>query len=162
MPGTRPALLHAFSRTTTGKPGVPIAPAVPWNTKKKLAADNMPSQIAIRVREGIPRRMRRRKPTRSNPMCGHWLSISLALSRKNGGHIVRTISLRRAQMKIGMMNLVYSMKRLVQLIVRDAKTSFRAACVTNVVGHPLWHQTGEIKLERSVLAFSQRENQVAS
>lgn len=61
--------------------------------EEKLAADNMPSQIAIRVREGIPRRMRRRKPTRSNPMCGHWLSISLALRRKNGGHIVRTIGL---------------------------------------------------------------------
>ena len=60
------------------------------------------------------------------------------------------------------MNLVYSMKRLVQLIVRDMKTSFRAACVTNMVGHPLWHKTGEIKLERSVSAFSQRGNQVAS
>lgn len=79
-----------------------------------------------------------------------------------GGHIVRTIGLRRAQMKIGMINLVCSMKRLVQLIVRDVKTSFRAACVTNVVGHPLWHKTGEIKLERSVSAFSQRGNQVVS
>ena len=32
-----------------------------------------------------------------------------------GGKIVRTIGLVRARMKIGMMNLVYNMSRLVQL-----------------------------------------------
>ncbi|MCX5873056.1 MAG: transposase, partial [Deltaproteobacteria bacterium] len=37
-----------------------------------------------------------------------------------GGHIVRTIGLARAKAKIGMINLVYNMKRLVQLIRRDA------------------------------------------
>ncbi len=36
-----------------------------------------------------------------------------------GGHIVRTIGLGRAKIKIGLMNLVYNMKRLVQLIKRD-------------------------------------------
>ena len=36
-----------------------------------------------------------------------------------GGHVVRTIGLARATVKIGMMNLVYNMKRLVQLIKRD-------------------------------------------
>ena len=36
-----------------------------------------------------------------------------------GGHWVRTIGLKRAQVKIGMLNLVYNMKRLVQLIKRD-------------------------------------------
>jgi len=36
-----------------------------------------------------------------------------------GGHIVRTIGLARAKIKIGMMNVVYNMKRLVQLIKRD-------------------------------------------
>lgn len=38
-----------------------------------------------------------------------------------GGHIVRTIGLARATAKIGMMNLVYNLKRLVQLLKRDAK-----------------------------------------
>jgi len=37
-----------------------------------------------------------------------------------GGHIVRTIGIVRARAKIGMMNLVYNMRRLVQLIKRDA------------------------------------------
>ncbi len=38
-----------------------------------------------------------------------------------GGHFVRTIGLLRAQVKIGMMNLVYNMIRLVQLLRRDMK-----------------------------------------
>ena len=40
-----------------------------------------------------------------------------------GGHIVRTIGLARAKVKIGMMNLVYNMKRLVQLIKRDVSAA---------------------------------------
>lgn len=39
-----------------------------------------------------------------------------------GGHIVRTIGKARAKVKIGMMNLVYNMRRLVQLLKRDAGT----------------------------------------
>jgi transposase, IS5 family len=37
-----------------------------------------------------------------------------------GGHIVRTIGVARARVKIGMMNLVYNMRRLVQLVKREA------------------------------------------
>jgi transposase, IS5 family len=37
-----------------------------------------------------------------------------------GEHLVRTIGLQRAKVKIGLMNLVYNMNRLVQLIKRDA------------------------------------------
>ena len=38
-----------------------------------------------------------------------------------GGHSVRTIGLLRAQVKIGMMNLVYNMMRLGQLLNRLLK-----------------------------------------
>ncbi len=38
-----------------------------------------------------------------------------------GGHIVRTIGLLRAEVKIGMMNLVYNMVRLGQLLRRDGR-----------------------------------------
>jgi len=38
-----------------------------------------------------------------------------------GGHIVRTIGLERARAKIAMMNLVYNMRRLGQLLKRDGK-----------------------------------------
>jgi transposase, IS5 family len=42
-----------------------------------------------------------------------------------GGHVVRTIGLQRASVKIGLMNLVYNMKRLLQLINRDANAAKR-------------------------------------
>ena len=38
-----------------------------------------------------------------------------------GGHIVRTIGLARAKVQIGMMNLAYNMKRLVQLMAGEAQ-----------------------------------------
>ena len=37
-----------------------------------------------------------------------------------GGHFVRTLGIARAKAKVGMMNLVYNMTRLVQLLKRDA------------------------------------------
>ena len=40
-----------------------------------------------------------------------------------GGHIVRTIGILRAQVKIAMMNLVYNMVRLGQLIRRDSQVA---------------------------------------
>ncbi len=43
-----------------------------------------------------------------------------------GGHIVRTIGLARAKVKIGMMNLVYNMKRLGLLLKRDVQTAMAA------------------------------------
>ena len=44
-----------------------------------------------------------------------------------GGHIVRTIGLARAKVKIGMMNLVYNMKRLGQLLKREAQAALAAS-----------------------------------
>lgn len=44
-----------------------------------------------------------------------------------GGHFVRTIGLARAKVKIGMMNLVYNMVRLVQLIKLELKAAQGAA-----------------------------------
>jgi IS5 family transposase len=38
-----------------------------------------------------------------------------------GGHLVCTIGLQRAKVKIGLMNLVYNMMRLIQLLKRDVK-----------------------------------------
>ncbi len=40
-----------------------------------------------------------------------------------GGHWVRTIGLLRAKIKIGMMNLVYNMMRLVQLARRKGQVA---------------------------------------
>ncbi len=43
------------------------------------------------------------------------------------GHIVRTIGLLRAWVKIGMMNLVYNMMRLEQLLRRDGRVASAVA-----------------------------------
>lgn len=142
-----------------------------WNTgcadsacrsmhEEKLAADNMPSQIAIRVRGGIPRRLRRREPTGSNPMCGHWLSIPLALRRKNGVayHVHHRPGAGAAENRDDEPGLQYE----------AFGTTDRARCPSGrlvsqtCLDNPLWHKTGEIKLERSVWALSQRGNQVTS
>ncbi len=42
-----------------------------------------------------------------------------------GDHVVHTIGLQRAKVKIGLMNLVYNMMRLIQLIKRDANVAKR-------------------------------------
>ncbi len=46
---------------------------------------------------------------------------------QRGGHIVRTIGLLRAEVKIGMMNLVYNMMRLGQLLRRDGRVASAVA-----------------------------------
>jgi IS5 family transposase len=48
-----------------------------------------------------------------------------AAESQMGGMIVRTIGLARAEVKIGMMNLVYNMKRLVSVMARNAATALR-------------------------------------
>jgi hypothetical protein len=49
---------------------------------------------------------------------------------------VRTIGLERAKVKIGLMNLVYNMKRLVQLIQRDTNTAKRDLTIADREGVP--------------------------
>ncbi len=44
-----------------------------------------------------------------------------------GGHIVRTIGLLRARVKIGMMNLVYNRMRLRQLLRRAGRVASAVA-----------------------------------
>jgi len=104
--------------------------------EEKLAADNMPGQICEKDTLGHPLTDAQKETNwvKSNvrALVEHVFS---AQAQKWGAYRAHH-RLRRTQVKIGMMNLVCSMRRLVQLIVRDMKTSFRAACVTNVVGTP--------------------------
>ena len=46
-----------------------------------------------------------------------------AAQAQRGGHIVRTMGLLRARVKIGMMNLLYNRVRLGQLIRRDSQVA---------------------------------------
>ncbi|BBJ24231.1 hypothetical protein W01_21580 [Candidatus Nitrotoga sp. AM1P] len=104
--------------------------------EEKLAADNMPSQICEKGTRGHPLTDAQKETNRVKSKVRARVEHVFGAQTQMGGHIVHTIGLRRAQVKIGMMNLVYNMKRLVQLIVRDTKASIRAACVANGIGAP--------------------------
>ena len=52
------------------------------------------------------------------------LASTFGAQAQMDGHRVRTIGLKRATVRIGMLNLVYNMKRLVQLLKRDGKRLF--------------------------------------
>jgi transposase, IS5 family len=59
-----------------------------------------------------------------------------------GGHLVRTIGLQRAKLKIGLMNLVYNMIRLIQLIKRDVKSGNCMLMDNHRGGAPIRHNKG--------------------
>lgn len=52
------------------------------------------------------------------------------------GHLVRTIGLARAKVKIGLMNLAYNMRRLVQLMASEARRQARLAVSQDGIGLP--------------------------
>ncbi len=89
--------------------------------EKKLVADNMPSQIFERGSRGHPLTDAQKETNRVKSKVRARVEHVFGAEAQMGGHLVRTIGLERAKVKIGMMNLVYNMKRLGQLLKRDAK-----------------------------------------
>jgi IS5 family transposase len=84
-----------------------------------LAAANMPSQICEKGIRGSPLTDDQKESNRIKSTVRARVEHIFGAQAQMGGHIVRTIGLERARIKIGMMNLVYNMKRLVQLTRRD-------------------------------------------
>lgn len=101
--------------------------------EEKLAADNMPSQICEKGTRGRPLTDAQKESNRVKSMVRARVEHIFGAQAQMGGHIVRTIGLERAMVKIGMMNLVYNMKRLGQLLKRDAK---RLLCPDDRIGAP--------------------------
>jgi len=87
--------------------------------EEKLAADNLPSQICEKGTRGHPLTDAQKESNRGKSTVRARVEHVFGAQAQMGGHIVRTIGLARAMVKIGMMNLVYNMKRLVQLVRRD-------------------------------------------
>jgi len=87
--------------------------------KATLVAANMPSQICEKGVRGSPLTDDQKESNRIKSTVRARVEHVFAAQAQMGGHIVRTIGLERAKIKIGMMNLVYNMKRLVQLTRRD-------------------------------------------
>ena len=96
----------------------------------------MPSRIYEKGMRGHPLTDAQKETNRVKSKVRARVEHVFGAQAQMGGHIVRTIGLKRAQVKTGMMNLVYNMKRLGQLIVRDTRVSGKAACVTDRKGAP--------------------------
>ena len=84
-----------------------------------LAAANMPSHICEKGVRGSPLTDDQKEANRIKSTVRARVEHVFGAQAQMGGYMVRTIGLERAKIKIGMMNLVYNMKRLVQLTRRD-------------------------------------------
>jgi IS5 family transposase len=86
-----------------------------------LAEQEMDSQIHEKGTRAAPltepQKASNRKKSKIRARVEHVFGAQAAM----GGHLVRTIGLQRASVKIGLMNLAYNMRRLVQLMARDAR-----------------------------------------
>ena len=89
--------------------------------EEKLADDNIPNQVCEKGARGRPLTDVQKETNRAKSKVRARVEHVFGAQAQMGGHIARTIGLARAMVKIGMMNLVYNMKRLGQLLKRDAE-----------------------------------------
>jgi transposase, IS5 family len=89
--------------------------------ERQLAEAGIESQICEKGTRGHPLTDAQKQSNRSKSKVRARVEHIFGAQAAMGGHSVRTIGLQRARVKIGMMNLVYNMQRLVQLIRRDAR-----------------------------------------
>lgn len=87
--------------------------------EETLAADGFESQIHEKGTRGHALTDEQKASNRVKSQTRARVEHVFGAQNAMGGHVVRTIGLARAEVKVGMMNLVYNMKRLVQLIKRD-------------------------------------------
>ena len=86
-----------------------------------LAKANIPSRICEKGTRNHPLTEEQKASNKAKSKIRARVEHVFGAQAQMGGHIVRTIGLLRAQVKIGMMNLVYNMMRLGQLLRRDGK-----------------------------------------
>lgn len=89
--------------------------------EKQLAEVKLPSKICEKGSRGHPLTEEQKKNNRDKSKIRARVEHIFGAQNQMGGHFVRTIGIARAKTKVGMMNLVYNMTRLVQLLKREAK-----------------------------------------
>ena len=89
----------------------------------QLAAANIPSQICEKGARGHPLTEAQKASNKNQSKVRARVEHVFGAQAQMGGHIVRTIGLLRAQVNIGMMNLVYNMVRLGQLLRREGRSA---------------------------------------
>lgn len=102
----------------------------------RLAAEGFESQIHEKGTRGHPLTEAQKASNRIKSKTRARVEHVFAAQHAMGGHLVRTIGLARATVKIGMMNLVYNMRRLGQLLKRDARALARTLGIDDRRGAP--------------------------
>ena len=87
----------------------------------KLAADKITSRICEKGARNHPLTEEQKASNKEKSKVRVRVEHVFGAQAQMGGHIVRTIGRLAAQVKIGMMNLVYNMVRLGQLLRRDRR-----------------------------------------
>lgn len=90
-------------------------------TEEKLVKDGITSQICEKGTRAAALTDEQKESNKKKSKVRARVEHVFGAQEAMGGHFVRTIGLLRAKVKIGMMNLVYNMIRLVQLLKRDMK-----------------------------------------
>lgn len=105
--------------------------------EQRLADNRMDSQICEKGTRGNPLSEEHKQSNRNKSKVRARVEHVFGAQAAMGGHLVRTIGLPRAKVKIGLMNLVYNMMRLVQLIKLNVKAVNRGVMDTNKEGAPI-------------------------
>jgi len=85
----------------------------------RLAADRIPSRICEQGARNHPLTEQQKASNHEKSKVRSRVEHVFGAQAQRGGHIVRTIGLPRAEVKIGLMNRVYNRVRLGQLLKRD-------------------------------------------
>lgn len=93
----------------------------------RLADTGIPSQVCEKGARNHPLTETQKATNKTKSKVRARVEHVFAAQAHMGGHRVRTVGLLRAQVKIGLMNLVYNMVRLGQLLRRDRKVVPAAA-----------------------------------
>ena len=89
----------------------------------QLAAENLPSQICEKGARNHPLTDAQKASNHEKSKVRARVEHVFGAQAQMGGHLVRTIGRLRAEVKIGLMNLVYNMVRLGQLLRRDRRSA---------------------------------------
>ena len=104
--------------------GYPVYADSAYRSQEKetgLAANNIPSQVCEKGARNHPLTEEQKAANTEKSKVRVRVEHVFGAQAQRGGHIVRTMGLLRAQVKIGMMNLAYNMVRLGQLLRRDRR-----------------------------------------
>jgi IS5 family transposase len=96
-------------------------------TEAQLAVAGIPSQICEKGARNCPLTEQQKMTNHAKSKVRSRVEHVFGAQAQMGGHVVRTIGSLRAWVKIGMMNLVYNMVRLGQLLKRDRRDAPLAA-----------------------------------